>query len=81
LPVKRAPKLAKALQSPYAIEVQQIKPQGNVLVFEKYNQSADDCDVGDFQNWFQRGYKPHNKFERYLLLLNPLQIRLAAFNQ
>lgn len=61
LPVKRAPRPAKALQSPYAIEVKQTKAQGKVVVFEKYNQNVDDCDVSDFQNWFQRGYKPNNK--------------------
>ncbi|CAA2967581.1 Hypothetical predicted protein [Olea europaea subsp. europaea] len=51
LPVKRAPKLAKALQSPYVVdEVKQMKSSGNVVVFEHYNQNVDDADVDDFQN-------------------------------
>ncbi|CAA2994336.1 Hypothetical predicted protein [Olea europaea subsp. europaea] len=62
LPVKRAPKPAKALQSPYvADKMKQMKSSGNVVVFEHYNQNVQDADVADFQNWFQRGYKPHNK--------------------
>ncbi|CAA3032673.1 Hypothetical predicted protein [Olea europaea subsp. europaea] len=51
LPVKRAPKPAKALQSPYVVdEVKQIKSTGNVVVFEHYNQNVDNGDVADFQN-------------------------------
>ncbi|CAA3021134.1 Hypothetical predicted protein [Olea europaea subsp. europaea] len=62
LPVKRAPKLAKALQSPYVVdEMKQMKSSENVVVFEHYNQNVQDADVADFQNWFQRRYKPHNK--------------------
>ncbi|CAA2985858.1 Hypothetical predicted protein [Olea europaea subsp. europaea] len=62
LPVKRAPKPTKALQSPYiADEMKQMKSSGNVVVFEHYNENVQDADVADFQNWFQRGYKPHNK--------------------
>ncbi|CAA3021920.1 Hypothetical predicted protein [Olea europaea subsp. europaea] len=62
LPMKRAPKPAKALQSLYVVdEVKQMKSSGNVVVFEHYNQYVDDADIADFQNWFQRGYKPHNK--------------------
>ncbi|CAA3011718.1 Hypothetical predicted protein [Olea europaea subsp. europaea] len=62
LPVKRAPKPAKALQSLYvADKMKQMKSSGNIVVFEHYNQNVQDADVADFQNWFQRGYKPHNK--------------------
>ncbi|CAA3010184.1 sentrin-specific protease 1-like [Olea europaea subsp. europaea] len=60
--MKRAPRPAKALQSPYiVVEGKQIKPSGHVVPFKHYNQNVDDLDVADFQNWFQRGYKPHNK--------------------
>ncbi|CAA2971955.1 Hypothetical predicted protein [Olea europaea subsp. europaea] len=52
LPVKRASRPSKG---------KQIKPSGHVVMFEHYNQNVDDVDVADFQNWFQRGYKPHNK--------------------
>ncbi|CAA3005081.1 Hypothetical predicted protein [Olea europaea subsp. europaea] len=39
LPVKRAPKSAKALQSPYvADEMKQMKSSGNVVVFEHYKE-------------------------------------------
>ncbi|CAA2954705.1 Hypothetical predicted protein [Olea europaea subsp. europaea] len=52
LPVKRAPKPAKALQSPYvADEMKQMKSSGNIVVFEHYNQNVQDADVADFQNW------------------------------
>ncbi|CAA3028004.1 Hypothetical predicted protein [Olea europaea subsp. europaea] len=52
LPVKRAPKPAKALQFPYvADEMKQMKSSGNVVVFEHYNQNVQDADVADFQNW------------------------------
>ncbi|CAA2958512.1 Hypothetical predicted protein [Olea europaea subsp. europaea] len=62
LPMKRAPKLVKALQSPYVVEeMKQMKSSGNVVVFKYYNQNVQDADVADFQNWFQRGYKLHNK--------------------
>ncbi|CAA2972054.1 Hypothetical predicted protein [Olea europaea subsp. europaea] len=51
LPVKRAPKPAKALQSPYvADEMKQMISSGNVVVFEHYNQNVQDADVADFQN-------------------------------
>ncbi|CAA3006579.1 Hypothetical predicted protein [Olea europaea subsp. europaea] len=57
LPVKSAPRLAKALQSPYVVtEGKQIKPSGHVVLFEHYNQNVDDLDIANFQNWFQRGY-------------------------
>ncbi|CAA2982721.1 Hypothetical predicted protein [Olea europaea subsp. europaea] len=68
LPAKRAPKPAKALQSPYVSDkMKQIKSSENVVVFEHYNQNLQDADVADFQNWFQRGYKPHNKYEIVVL--------------
>ncbi|CAA3026557.1 Hypothetical predicted protein [Olea europaea subsp. europaea] len=52
LPVKRAPKSAKAIQSPYvADEMKQMKSSGNVVVFKHYNQNVQDVDVTDFQNW------------------------------
>ncbi|CAA2993000.1 Hypothetical predicted protein [Olea europaea subsp. europaea] len=52
LPMKRASKPAKALQSPYVVdEVKQMKSSGNLVVFEHYNQNVDDADVADFQNW------------------------------
>ncbi|CAA2989613.1 Hypothetical predicted protein [Olea europaea subsp. europaea] len=66
LPVKRAPRPAKAIQSPYVHEGKQIKHSSNVIIFQHYNQSADHADIADFQNWFQRGYKPHNKYELFL---------------
>ncbi|CAA2966003.1 Hypothetical predicted protein [Olea europaea subsp. europaea] len=63
LPVKRFPKPTMALQSPYVVDqVKQMKSSGNVVVFEQYNQHADDIDIANFQNWFQRGNKSHNKF-------------------
>ncbi|CAA3020545.1 Hypothetical predicted protein [Olea europaea subsp. europaea] len=62
LSMKRAPRPAKALQYPYVVaEGKQIKSSGHVVLFEHYNQNVDDVDVADFQNWFQQGYKPHNK--------------------
>ncbi|CAA3002390.1 Hypothetical predicted protein [Olea europaea subsp. europaea] len=52
LPVKRAPKPAKALQSPYVVdEAKQMKSSRNVVIFEHYNQNVEDADVPDFQNW------------------------------
>ncbi|CAA2999999.1 Hypothetical predicted protein [Olea europaea subsp. europaea] len=52
LPVKRAPKLAKALQSPYVVDkMKQMKSSENIVVFEHYNQNVQDADVADFQNW------------------------------
>ncbi|CAA3016946.1 Hypothetical predicted protein [Olea europaea subsp. europaea] len=40
LPVKRAPKPAKALQSPYVVdEMKQMKSSENVVIFEYYNQN------------------------------------------
>ncbi|CAA3022530.1 Hypothetical predicted protein [Olea europaea subsp. europaea] len=65
LPVKRAPRQAKALQSPYVHEGKQIKHPSNVVIFLHYNQSADHADIADFQSWFQRGYKPYNKYELF----------------
>ncbi|CAA2980506.1 Hypothetical predicted protein [Olea europaea subsp. europaea] len=62
LPIKRASRPAKALQSPYVVvEGKQTKPSGDVVLLQNYTQHVDDADVADFQNWFQRGYKPHNK--------------------
>ncbi|CAA2982106.1 sentrin-specific protease 1-like [Olea europaea subsp. europaea] len=61
LPVKRAPRPAKALQSPYVHEGKQNKHSNNVVIFQHYNQSVDHADIADFQSWFQRGYKPNNK--------------------
>ncbi|CAA2986562.1 Hypothetical predicted protein [Olea europaea subsp. europaea] len=61
LPVKRAYRPTKALQSPYVREGKQIKHSSNVVIFQHYNQSADHVNIADFQNWFQRGYNPHNK--------------------
>ncbi|CAA3027777.1 Hypothetical predicted protein [Olea europaea subsp. europaea] len=52
LPVKMAPGLAKALQSPYVHEGKQIKHSSNVVIFQHYNQSADHADIADFQSWF-----------------------------
>ncbi|CAA3003736.1 Hypothetical predicted protein [Olea europaea subsp. europaea] len=61
LSVKRAPRQAKALQSLHVHEGKQIKHSSNVVIFQHYNQSANHADIANFQNWFQRGYKPHNK--------------------
>ncbi|CAA2978209.1 Hypothetical predicted protein [Olea europaea subsp. europaea] len=61
LPVKRAPRSAKALQSPYVHEGKQNKHSNNVVIFQHYNQSVGHADIADLQSWFQRGYKPHNK--------------------
>ncbi|CAA2971131.1 Hypothetical predicted protein [Olea europaea subsp. europaea] len=42
LPMKRTPKPAKALQSPYIVdEMKQMKSSGNVVVFEHYNQNEE----------------------------------------
>lgn len=64
LSVKSAPKLAKALRSPYVVsEGKQIKPLEDVVLFQYYNRHAEDTDIADFQNWYQRGYKPHNNYK------------------
>ncbi|CAA2978066.1 Hypothetical predicted protein [Olea europaea subsp. europaea] len=60
LPIKRAPKPTWILQSPYVTDVgKQIKHSDYAIVFDKH---ADEADVVAFQNWFNRGYKPRNKY-------------------
>ncbi|CAA2997389.1 Hypothetical predicted protein [Olea europaea subsp. europaea] len=54
LPVKRAPRPAKALQSPYVHEGRQDKHSNNVVIFQHYNQSVDHANIANFQSWFQR---------------------------
>ncbi|CAA2978774.1 Hypothetical predicted protein [Olea europaea subsp. europaea] len=63
LPVKRAPKPTRILQSPYVTSAgKQIKHSNNAIVFDKHDKHADEADVVAFQNWFNRGYKPRNKY-------------------
>ncbi|CAA2988481.1 Hypothetical predicted protein [Olea europaea subsp. europaea] len=48
LPVKRAPRQAKALQSLYVHDGKQNKHSNIIVIFQHYNQSVDHADIGDF---------------------------------
>ncbi|CAA3012895.1 Hypothetical predicted protein [Olea europaea subsp. europaea] len=72
LPVKMAHRPAKALQSLYVHKGKQNKHSNNVVIFQHYNQSVDHVDIADFQSWFQRGYKPHNK--SYVMVTDHLRL-------
>lgn len=64
LPVKRAPKPTRLLQSPYVTGAgKQSKHSDDVVVFDIHDKPAVEVDVVAFKNWFNRGYKPRNKYE------------------
>jgi hypothetical protein len=51
------------LQSPFvAGEGKLFKHDDNVLVFENYKDNVDEVDRSAFMAWFQRGYKPKNRY-------------------
>ncbi|CAA3004169.1 Hypothetical predicted protein, partial [Olea europaea subsp. europaea] len=62
LPIKRAPRPIRILQSPSITDAgKQIKLSDDAIVFYKHDKKADDADVVAFQNRFNRGYKLRNK--------------------
>ncbi|CAA2979620.1 Hypothetical predicted protein [Olea europaea subsp. europaea] len=65
LPIKRAPRPTQILQSPYITGAgKQIKHSDDAIIFDK---QANETDVVAFQNWFNRGYKPRNKYVHLML--------------
>ncbi|CAA3010722.1 Hypothetical predicted protein [Olea europaea subsp. europaea] len=63
LPIKRAPRPTRTLQSPSITGAgKQIKLSDDAIVFDKHDKKADNADVVAFQNWFNRGYKLRNKY-------------------
>ncbi|CAA3005293.1 Hypothetical predicted protein [Olea europaea subsp. europaea] len=66
-PIKRAPKPTRMLQSPYVTGAgKQIKHSDDDVVFDKHDKHVDEADIVAFQNWFNRGYKPRNKYVRLM---------------
>lgn len=63
LPVKRVLRPARILRSPFVPgERNQPKHNDSVVVFESYKDNVDEADRTTFLGWFQRGYKPKNRY-------------------
>ncbi|CAA3023708.1 Oxygen-independent coproporphyrinogen-III oxidase-like protein sll1917 [Olea europaea subsp. europaea] len=63
LHVKRTPRPTRILRSPYVIDAgKQSKHSNGVIVFDKHVMQADEANLIAFQNWFNKGYKPRNKY-------------------
>ncbi|XP_022865102.1 uncharacterized protein LOC111384983 [Olea europaea var. sylvestris] len=66
LPVKRAQKPSKTLQSPFVKVEPRHAATGSKsntvnVVFQNYSKGVDSTDLSSFKNWFDKGYKPKNK--------------------
>jgi hypothetical protein len=63
LPIKRVSRPARILRSPFVVgERNLFKHDDSVVVFETYKDNVEEADRSAFLGWFQRGYKPKNRY-------------------
>ncbi|CAA3019873.1 Hypothetical predicted protein [Olea europaea subsp. europaea] len=69
LPVKWVSRPTRILQSPFVVGKGKLfKYDDHVIVFEHFKGDVEEVDKSTFMIWFQRGFKPKNKYVQFVYI-------------